>query len=51
LILDCLDLQRLQVLTDGFLQSMIASTNKLPYAIRFIAHETFTALQVGVMIR
>lgn len=41
------DLQQLQVLADVFLRVLVGSTRKMPYGMRFVAHETLAALRVS----
>jgi Ras GTPase-activating-like protein IQGAP2/3 len=41
------DLQRLRHLADEFLQVILSSAARLPYGIRYIAHETLTTFQVS----
>ena len=40
------DLQKLQILTNVFVQAITTSTRKMPYGMRSIARETLVALKV-----
>lgn len=49
--LRCLiDIRGLQVLSDVFLKVIVASTRKMPYGMRFVAHATLEALRVRDLV-